>query len=84
MLTGQRLLQKSLAEAEQDGNITEAYLHVQSNNSDAMQFYAKRKFDIGETVSNYYRRLSPPDAVVLRRALVPSPSVDLGLPILHS
>lgn len=68
--------------AEQDGNIIEAYLHVQSNNNDAMQFYTKCKFDVGETIPNYYRRLSPPDAVVLRRALVPK--VDLGLPILHS
>ena len=69
-LTGQRLLKKALTEAQQDGNIIEAYLHVQSNNHDAMQFYAKSNFDVGETIANYYRRLTPPDAVVLRRILV--------------
>lgn len=70
MHAGSRLLEKSLFEASQDSNIREAYLHVQTNNEEAIQFYKQFSFEVGEVVANYYKRLSPPDAVILRRALV--------------
>lgn len=82
--TGSSLLAQALKEAEQDENIKEAYLHVQSNNHEAMEFYAKCGFDIGETTHNYYRRLNPPDAVILRYALSASPNVVGGLPVIHN
>ncbi len=47
-----------------------AYLHVQYDNADAIEFYKKFGFEVGETVENYYPRLDPPHAVVLRRALL--------------
>eukprot|EP00164_Ancoracysta_twista_P006989 GFYU01009841.1.p1 GENE.GFYU01009841.1~~GFYU01009841.1.p1 ORF type:complete len:196 (+),score=58.23 GFYU01009841.1:64-651(+) len=49
--------------------ITEAFLHVQVNNKDAVKFYEKYGFSVGETVANYYKRISPSDAVVLRKTL---------------
>ena len=75
------MLAKALHEAEQDGNIKEAYLHVQSNNHEAMDFYAKSGFNIGETIHNYYRRISPPDAVILRLVLPVDCDVVGGLPV---
>lgn len=71
MFTGSRLLEQSLLEASQDTNIKEAYLHVQTNNEDAIRFYTKFDFVLGEVAKNYYKRLNPPDAVILKRALVP-------------
>lgn len=81
--TGSTLVAQALQEAEQDGNIKEAYLHVQSNNHEAMEFYAKCGFAVGETVRNYYPRLNPRDAVTLRRVLSPVPNVVAGLPVIH-
>lgn len=81
--TGSSLLAQALKEAEQDGNIKEAYLHVQSNNHEAMEFYAKCGFVVGETVQNYYPRLNPRDAVTLRRVLSTTPNVVAGLPVIH-
>ena len=72
VLAGSRLLQKSLSEASQDENIKEAYLHVQTNNEDAIHFYQRFDFEVGEVVPNYYKRLNPPDAVILRRVLTPT------------
>jgi len=69
-VAGSRLLDKCLLEAKQDDNIKEAYLHVQTNNEEAIRFYRLFNFAVGETISNYYRKLDPPDAVVLRHMLV--------------
>ena len=68
---GSKLLEKCLLEASQDDNIKEAYLHVQTNNEEAIRFYKLFNFNVGNTVSDYYKRLDPPDAVVLSRMLVP-------------
>ena len=65
------MLEHSLFEAGQDSNIKEAYLHVQINNEEAIRFYRQFGFVLGEVVANYYKRLAPPDAVILRRTLVP-------------
>ena len=71
VFVGSRLLEQSLSEAGQDNNIKEAYLHVQTNNEEAIRFYKQFDFILGEVVANYYKRLAPPDAVILRRTLVP-------------
>ncbi len=69
-VAGSRLLDRCLHEAKQDDNIKEAYLHVQTNNEEAIRFYRLFNFAIGEIISNYYKKLDPPDAVVLRHMLV--------------
>ena len=40
----------------------EAFLHVQTDNSDAIQFYKHRGFTIEQTIHNYYRRVTCTDA----------------------
>ncbi|KAL9316852.1 hypothetical protein ACSQ67_017853 [Phaseolus vulgaris] len=53
-------------------NISEVYLHVQTNNEDAINFYKKFGFEITETIQNYYTNITPPDCYVLTRYTVPS------------
>mmetsp|Transcript_32 Transcript_32/g.52 ORF Transcript_32/g.52 Transcript_32/m.52 type:complete len:228 (-) Transcript_32:38-721(-) len=46
-------------------HVDEIYLHVQTNNVDAMQFYRRFGFEIGEKIVGYYRRIDPPDCYVI-------------------
>lgn len=48
-----------------------ALLPLQTSNEEAMRFYGRYGFEVGETIPGYYKRLDPPDAVVLRKALQP-------------
>ncbi|OVA00521.1 GNAT domain [Macleaya cordata] len=50
-------------------NISEIYLHVQTNNDDAINFYKKFGFEITETIQNYYTNISPPDCFVLTKLI---------------
>ncbi|KAJ8637669.1 hypothetical protein MRB53_011936 [Persea americana] len=51
-------------------NIPEIYLHVQTNNEDAITFYKKFGFEITDTIQNYYRNITPPDCYVLTKFVV--------------
>ncbi|KAE9614657.1 putative methionine N(alpha)-acetyltransferase NatB transcription regulator GNAT family [Lupinus albus] len=55
-------------------NISEVYLHVQTNNEDAISFYKKFGFEITETIQNYYTNITPPDCYVLTRYTAPRPT----------
>ncbi|KAL6615562.1 hypothetical protein ACP70R_037832 [Stipagrostis hirtigluma subsp. patula] len=48
-------------------NISEIYLHVQTNNDDAIAFYKKFGFEITETIHNYYMNITPPDCYVVTK-----------------
>eukprot|EP00948_MAST-09A_sp_MAST-9A-sp1_P000796 g796.t1 len=49
-------------------DIHSIYLHVQSNNEDAQNFYAKFGFKrSGDVIENYYKRITPRSAVILER-----------------
>ena len=68
---GTRLLDRTLRKAEEDPNIEEAVLHVQTNNEEAIRFYSKFGFEVSQTIPGYYKknRLNPPDAYILTKAL---------------
>ncbi|KAE8711246.1 N-alpha-acetyltransferase 50 [Hibiscus syriacus] len=53
-------------------HIPEIYLHVQTNNEDAIKFYKKFGFEITETIKNYYTNIDPPDCFVLTKFVAPS------------
>ena len=41
----------------------------QVNNDDAKAFYQKFGFSVGEVMKDYYKKIEPPDAVVLSKKL---------------
>ncbi|KAJ7958734.1 N-alpha-acetyltransferase 50 [Quillaja saponaria] len=53
-------------------NISEVYLHVQTNNEEAINFYKKFGFEIMETIQNYYTNITPPDCYVLSKQITPT------------
>ncbi|KAH9619017.1 hypothetical protein KSS87_018290 [Heliosperma pusillum] len=48
-------------------NISEIYLHVQTNNDEAISFYKKFGFEITDTIKNYYSNITPPDCYVVTK-----------------
>ncbi|CDP04809.1 unnamed protein product [Coffea canephora] len=48
-------------------NIGEIFLHVQTNNEDAIKFYKKFGFEITDTIQNYYTNITPPDCYVVTK-----------------
>ncbi|EYU29241.1 hypothetical protein MIMGU_mgv1a017258mg [Erythranthe guttata] len=53
-------------------NIGEVYLHVQTNNEEAIKFYKKFGFEITETIHNYYTNITPPDCYVVTKFIAQS------------
>ena len=54
---------------ELDG-VKQVVLHVQNNNEDAIDFYVKKfGFEKGELVENYYSKIDPPHAYLLKKML---------------
>ncbi|XP_074286409.1 uncharacterized protein LOC141611706 [Silene latifolia] len=49
-------------------NISEIYLHVQTNNDEAISFYKKFGFEITDTIKNYYSNITPPDCYVVKKS----------------
>lgn len=45
---------------------------TQVNNEEAIKFYTRHGFQVGDTIAGYYKRLDPPDAVLLSKALQPA------------
>ncbi|EPS73274.1 hypothetical protein M569_01484 [Genlisea aurea] len=50
-------------------NIGEVYLHVQTNNDDAIKFYTKFGFQVTDTIPNYYTNITPPDCYILTKLI---------------
>lgn len=70
MGAGSKLLRRILVfVSEELPEVTEAYLHVHSANEEAIRFYKRFGFLEDEIIRGYYRRLQPPDAVILRKKL---------------
>lgn len=72
---GSNLVKSTLeyVESETEGiasTVDEVMLHVQTSNTDAMNFYIEKfGFEKGELVQNYYKRINPPDCYILRKKL---------------
>eukprot|EP01098_Paradermamoeba_levis_P006439 TRINITY_DN266_c0_g1_i1.p1 TRINITY_DN266_c0_g1~~TRINITY_DN266_c0_g1_i1.p1 ORF type:complete len:166 (-),score=41.92 TRINITY_DN266_c0_g1_i1:34-531(-) len=70
---GKKMLEYVLGLCEKRPEVDEIYLHVQTSNEDAINFYKKFSFEIVDTIKNYYKKIDPPDCYVLRRE-IPTPS----------
>jgi N-alpha-acetyltransferase 50 len=61
------MLNHVLDYCKKDGNIECVYLHVQVNNEVAINFYKRFYFEIVEKKEQYYKRIEPADAYVLKK-----------------
>jgi N-alpha-acetyltransferase 50 len=50
-------------------NINDIFLHVQTNNDEAIDFYKHRGYKISKTVPDYYTRLEPKAAYELTKIM---------------
>eukprot|EP00126_Sphaerothecum_destruens_P010968 Sdes_comp20836_c0_seq1m17465 len=81
---GSHMLLHILKQCELDPSIHSIYLHVQVSNEEALEFYAKFGFHIVETRKDYYRKIEPADAYVLRKTITPgnfAPSQESTAPL---
>jgi ribosomal protein S18 acetylase RimI-like enzyme len=75
LTVGTALLDHILAQAQSQTRNTPSqpvkslYLHVQTTNQEAVDWYKKRGFVIEETVKEYYRNIEDRDAYILVRKL---------------
>lgn len=65
---GTTMLKHVLDYAQRKG-IDNIYLHVQINNTGAIEFYKKFGFEIVDTKEDYYKRIEPSSALVLRKQM---------------
>ena len=66
---GSKLLQSVLDSIPQFPEVSVVYLHVQTSNTLATDFYNKFGFETTETVADYYKNIEPTDAHVLCKAV---------------
>lgn len=65
---GTTMLKHVLDYAQRKG-IDNIYLHVQINNTGAIEFYKKFGFEIVDTIEDYYKRIEPSAALVLKKQM---------------
>ena len=53
----------------QNTNVKEIYAHVWEANEEALEWYIRRGFEVGEVVEGYYRKLRPSGARIVRRRI---------------
>jgi len=75
MFVGTKLLDHILSQAQNQTRTTPTqpvktlYLHVQTTNQEAVDWYTKRGFIIEQTIEGYYRNIEDRDAHILVRKL---------------
>ncbi|CAF1883096.1 hypothetical protein HID58_045260 [Brassica napus] len=65
---GSKLLLNHVLDMCSKQNVSEIYLHVQTNNEDAINFYKKFGFDITDTIPDYYINIEPRDVYVVTKS----------------
>ena len=69
MCVGRRLLQAILDYAGSSAEVGEVFLHVQTSNREALQFYEQFGFTVTGNIPNYYKRLQPPDCFIVAKQI---------------
>ena len=69
---GTQMLEHVLDQASKyHHEVKSVYLHVQTSNDDAVNFYKKFGFEITETLPNYYTKVEPTSCYILSRVNTP-------------
>lgn len=58
-----------LEKAKADSAITEVFLHVQTSNEDAKNFYLHHGFEEKDIIKGYYKNIDPPDCFLLSKKI---------------
>lgn len=66
-LSGSQLVQHILEQAKLAKDITKVYLHVQTINTAAVDFYKKNQFEVVSTEKDYYKNIENRDAYLLSK-----------------
>lgn len=66
---GTDLLQHILEQAKLAKDISRVYLHVQTTNDKAVEFYKKFGFEVIGTEKDYYKNIEPKDAYILSKTI---------------
>lgn len=64
---GSQLVQHILEQAKLAKDITKVYLHVQTINTAAVDFYKKNQFEVVSTEKDYYKNIENRDAYLLSK-----------------
>jgi len=62
---GGKMLANIIKLVAQRPDLHDIYLHVQTSNQTAIEFYKKFGFTVVRTIKNYYKRIDPPDCYVV-------------------
>ena len=68
-LPGSELLGQVMTSVAAHPEIKEVYMHVWTANEEAARFYQRHGFAVCETIAGYYRGITPPDCLVMRKAV---------------
>ena len=60
-------MESALEAIEKHPNVVRVYLHVQTSNTAALEFYSKFGFSQAAIIPDYYRKITPTDAVLLEK-----------------
>ena len=75
---GSKLVQSELDACPEytEATVSEVYLHVQTNNDLAINFYKRFGFEISRTIENYYQNIEPSACYVLSRKVEAAAPAD--------
>ena len=71
-----KLLEYVVEEAAKDDRISELVLHVQTSNLEAKEFYIANEFVEVEIVQDYYKRIDPTSAFLLKKQNIIATKID--------
>ena len=61
---------RKISDSDKRNQIVSIFLHVQTDNEEAICFYKKFGFAVVKEVENYYPRLTPSNAFILEKQLI--------------